>query len=183
MCFRMQIKRRALLGPRLRLMAIAVLTMIAASTLARSAEDYFHSGADRYLDDQIDEALALVIEGLEIHENDPKLLALKELLERQQEEQDQNDEEQERDESETDETDDEEDRDEDQDRDPEEEPDSDPDQDPDSQDEEEPEPLDPEDLSLEEALQLLQSLDEDERAYRDEMRIILGDPEDVEKDW
>ncbi len=166
-----------------KLVAMLAIFMIAASTLAKSAEDYFHSGADRYLEDQIDEALALVVEGLGIYENDPKLLALKELLERQQQEQDQNDEDQEedQDESDRDEADDDEDRDED--REPEDEPDADPDQDPDSEDESEPEPLDPEDITLEDALRLLQSLEEDEQAYRDEMQIILGTPEDVEKDW
>ncbi len=175
------------LGAAEKLIATLALFMIAATLLANSPEDYFHTGADRYLDDQLDDALAAVVEGLSRYENDPKLLALKELLERQQEEQDQKDEDREEDQDESDpereDAEDDEDRDEDQDEEPDEEPDGDPDQDPESEDESEPEPLDPEDLSLEDMLRLLQSLDEDEKAYRDEMRIILGDPEDVEKDW
>jgi len=70
---------------------IALLMLIGSIALAQTnappAVDFFNAGSATYIRDTPERALAIVNEGLNIHPQDEKLLKLKELLEKKQDEQ------------------------------------------------------------------------------------------------
>ena len=62
---------------------------------AQTSGDYFHSGAQYYIDSQLQQAIAAVTRGLEIEPQNPQLQALLEKLKEQQKQQQQNQDQQE----------------------------------------------------------------------------------------
>ncbi len=69
------------------LLSLFVFAGIAVS--AQDAESYFHRGANSYINSQLQDAINIVDEGLFQHPNDPKLNALKQKLEEEKEKQQQ----------------------------------------------------------------------------------------------
>lgn len=70
--------------------ARCILCVLAAAWIARAAEDagyYFDRGAERYTRDDAEQAKRWVSDGLAVYPEDPRLLALKQLLDQQQQQQ------------------------------------------------------------------------------------------------
>lgn len=68
-------------------LALTVLGLLAGVThlYAQTAETAFHGGAQVYVDGQLQEADEIVMDGLSSHPDDPKLLALKALIDEEKE--------------------------------------------------------------------------------------------------
>lgn len=176
-----------------RALALAGLFLVSSGTgllaKARSPDRYFNAGANRYIDDEIESAKQIVEEGLERYRNDPKLNAVKKLLDRQEQEdqkdQDQQDQDEKQDQQKQDEDqqdkNDQQDQNEKQDQQDQERGDSQENQD--KQKQEQQQQPTPEEISREEAEMLLDAMEQDEKAAREKMRLMLGRPQKVEKDW
>lgn len=72
-----------------RLLLIVFLTFLTAPILAQSADQYFHNGAQFFINADLQTSLNYVEEGLSEHPNDRKLNALYEKLKEEQEKQQQ----------------------------------------------------------------------------------------------
>jgi Ca-activated chloride channel homolog len=70
--------------------SISLLVILCCSAGAQTAEDFFHSGAQSYLTNNVQLALQRVDEGLKRFPDDMKLKKLEELLKKQQQQQQQN---------------------------------------------------------------------------------------------
>jgi hypothetical protein len=167
--------------------AILLLAAIAGTALADTAEideTYFHPAANLYIHGDAAGASNLVAKGLSLYPNDAKLKRLKDLLDQQdqqdeqqnqnnQDQQDQEDQEDQQNQNEQDERDDQEDQ---QNQNEQDERD-------DQQQQPEQEPRPPEEMTPEEARQLLDAMKQEEKNERMQLRPILGNPVEVEKDW
>lgn len=78
-----------------RLLSLSLLLMICCHAGAQTADDFFHSGAQSYLTNNVAGALEVVTNGLQRFPDDEKLQKLYELLNQKQQQQQQNQKEQE----------------------------------------------------------------------------------------
>ncbi len=176
---------------------------VLAQDAADSAEGYFHMAAHHFIDNEIEPAKTAVNAGLQLQPNDPKLLALKAEIEKQEEQNAQNqNQESQNSESEGEEEEQEQDSDQQQEQDPDNEQEGSSQEQEDSQQEgqqgnqqessesqeeesqpSEEEPADPTELSKEQAERILQALQNEEGKLLREVRKVKGRPRRVEKDW
>lgn len=159
--------------------SIFILSLMAHVALAASPEidaAYFHPAASHYIQGDSTSASNLVVKGLSLYPDDAKLKRLKDLLEQEQEqEQEQNDDQENQDDQEN--PDDQENSD-DQENPDEENPD------PDESNEEQPaEPPSAEQMTADEAEQLLDAMRQEEQNKRRQLHPVLGAPVKVDKDW
>ena len=157
-----------------------LLALLLLGTLHADVDStFFHPAASAFIHGDANTASNKVAQGLQQYPNDPKLQRLKELLEQQQENEDQQDQ---------------------QDNQNQQDPSNDP-QDPqqqqnDSENNPNNDPSDPsdsppnttpppqaEEMTPEEAQQLLDAMRQDEENKRSQLRPIMGAPVRVEKDW
>jgi Ca-activated chloride channel family protein len=142
---------------------------------------YFHPAASRYIHGDTTSASNLVVQGLSIDPEDGKLLRLKELLEQQQEQQQNQDDQQNQDQQQQDQQ-------EDQNQDQQDEP---PKQNPEEQEQEQEQdqqdqqakPPSAEEMSADEAEQLLDAMKQEEQNKRLQLHPVMGAPVKVDKDW
>ena len=160
------------------LASILFLGLAASGALAESTEvdaQYFHPAASLYIQGDTASASNLVAQGLSIHPDDGKLKRLKELLEKQQEQQ--QDQEKKDDQQQNQEQQD----------DPEEQgqpPPPEQEQTPEQeQPPEKPEPQSAEQMSEDEAKQLLDAMRQEEKNKRLQLHPVMGPPVKVDKDW
>jgi len=157
---------------------ILVLTGLALAALADNPEvdsTYFHPAASLYIHGDTVAASNLVEQGLAVFPDDGKLKRLKELLEKQQQqdknEQDKNQQDQEK-----------QDQQQDQPTDPQ-------DQEPSERNEdqadqqEQPEPQRAEQMNQDEAERLLDAMKQEEKNKRLDLHPVMGRPVNVDKDW
>ena len=172
-----------------------------STSRAQSAMDFFHTGAQAYVGEELQEALNLVEAGLEIEPDNARLIALKEKIEEEQENQEnqqgdnneqssenqQNQEENQQENREQQDT--EEESEQQQDQQEEQQQDGDPQEDQQNQEQEQEarpdqnQPPDPDQLSKEQAERILQALENEEEKLLREIQKIKGRPRRVEKDW
>ena len=184
-----------------------VFSVLAASAQAQpqtqTSGDYFHEAGQEYIGDALDEALATVGEGLQTYPDDAKLQALKEKLEEEQENQQQQSESGEENEDEGEKGEDQEpqgeenESEEEQDQDQEgeseqDEPQSgeqeqqsedDPEQSGAQDEQPQPAPQDPTELSQEQAERILQALGDEEEQLLRQVQKLPARPRAVKKDW
>ena len=157
-------------------------------------KDYFNRGSAHFIKGQRDEALAEVKAGLNLYPDDYYLQALKKAIEEDKQQQ-QNQDQQKKDQEKKDqEKKDQEQKQKDQDKkkqDQEKQDKQEKDQQQDQKDEQEKkqdqeqqaQPVKAEDMTKEEAMQLLDALKQQEQADREKIRVSVGAPVPVEKDW
>jgi len=160
-----------------------VLGMLLTASASRAADEvdvdatYFHPAASYYIHGDSSSASNLVARGLVLYPDDGKLKRLKELLEKQQEEQNQENEDNQQ---ENQEQQPEENEPSEQENDGEQEEEQEPNQPP----EEQPaEPEIPEQMSEDEAKQLLDAMRQEEKNKRLQLQPVMGTPVKVDKDW
>lgn len=152
--------------------------LLAATSFAEEGEvdidaTYFHPAASFYIHGDTTSASNLVVRGLSLFPDDGKLLRLKELLEQQQEQQqNEDDQQQDQDQQQDDQQEDQQDQ---QDQNQEE-------QQQDQQDQQ-PEPPSAEEMSADEAEQLLDAMRQEEQNKRLQLHPVMGVPVNVDKDW
>ncbi|MBN2702778.1 MAG: hypothetical protein JXR23_01070 [Pontiellaceae bacterium] len=168
---------------------LTILTLAtAASVYAETVEEeldidntFFHPAAGSYIHGDTTTASNLVAQGLVQYPDDPKLIELKKLLEQQQQQQQQQQEKQQS-------------QDEQQQKEQDQEPEQKDQQQEDQQDaqQQQPEEQQPqsiqsqkseEELSQEEAMRLLDAMKQEEERRRRQLKIQVGRPVKVEKDW
>jgi Ca-activated chloride channel family protein len=160
----------------------AILLIAATAGIVRADtvevdETYFHPAASLYIHGDAAGASNLVATGLSLYPNDAKLKRLKDLLEQQeQEQQEQNN----QDQQEQDQQDQQEQNNQDQQEQDEQQQEP---NEPEEQDGQQQEPRPPEEMTPEEARQLLDAMKQEEKNERMQLRPILGNPVEVEKDW
>ena len=158
------------------LVSILLLSIAATATLADTAErdaEFFHPAASLYIQGDATSASNLVAKGLSIYPEDGKLLRLKELLEQQQEqEQQQKDQQQQNEEQQNQEQNEEPQNQENQNQ-----------SDPNEEQQQPPEPQTAEQMSEDEAKQLLDAMRQEEQNKRMQLHPVLGRPVKVDKDW
>jgi outer membrane biosynthesis protein TonB len=153
---------------------ILILAALAAAAIADNPEadsTYFHPAASLYIQGSMAAASNLVARGLAEFPDDGKLKRLKELIEQQQQNE-QNQDQQQNDEPQDD-----------NDRDQEPQDDNDRDQEPQEQTKQQPEPQRAEQMSQDEAERLLDAMKQEEKNKRLELHPVMGHPVKVEKDW
>lgn len=169
---------------------LLVLCSIFGGVLAAAAEPgdvdidatYFHPAASHYIHGDATSASNLVAKGLSLFPEDGKLLRLKELLEQQQEQQQNEDQQQNQDQSQDqDKQQDQKDQ-QDQQQDQQEEQ-QDQNQEQQDQQQEQPEPPSAEQMSEDEAEQLLDAMRQEEQNKRLQLHPVMGAPVKVDKDW
>jgi outer membrane biosynthesis protein TonB len=175
-----------------------LLTAFAATVCAEELMDsdadtvYFHPAASLYIHGDGAGASNLVVRGLHQFPNDAKLLRLKELLEQQQQneqnqddqQQDEQNPDQQQDEQNQDQQQDEQNQDQQQDdRQQEQNPDQQQNPDEQQQDNQQPNPQRAEEMTQDEAEQLLDAMKQEEENKRLQLHPILGAPVKVDKDW
>ncbi len=127
------------------------MTVMTCPAIADSPDDFFNESAYFYTDKKKDAALEKVNAGLHIYPENPKLIILKELLEKTpQQQQEQNQEQQSQQEEQ-------------------------------QQEQPKPKPLD--EMSKEEAEMMLDAMKKNEKAQREQIQMLLGKPQPVDKDW
>ena len=147
--------------------------LLAATSLAETGEvdidaAYFHPAASLFIHGDTTSASNLVARGLSLYPEDGKLLRLKELLEQQQEQQqNEDDQQQSQDQQQDDQQEDQQDQ---------------QDQQQDQQCQQ-PEPPSAEEMSADEAEQLLDAMRQEEQNKRLQLHPVMGVPLNVEKDW
>lgn len=143
------------------------LTIAALADNPEADSAYFHPAASLYIQGNAGDASNLVARGLAEFPNDGKLKRLKELLEKQQdqEQQDQQNQEQEQDSQDQQQDDQQQDQ---------------PDQ---PEQQQQPEPQRAEQMSQDEAEQLLDAMKQEEKNKRLELHPVMGRPVKVDKDW
>jgi len=143
--------------------------------------DYFHKGSNSYIDKKTEAAEKTVEEGLQAYPNERKLQALKKLLKQQQQQkkdQEQKQEDKQKQDKERDQQNKEQEdkkRQDQQDKQQQE-------QKQQKQDEQQ-EQAKPEEMTEEEARMLLDAMEQEEKAKREKMKIMMGKPQHVEKNW
>ncbi|MBT8041785.1 MAG: hypothetical protein KJN98_01300 [Pontiella sp.] len=144
---------------------------------------YFHPAASLYIRGDTPAASNLVAQGLSFFPDDGKLLRLKELLEKQQEQQDQNDQQQnqdqqdqQQDENQNDQQDQQDQQDQDQQQDEQE-------QEQQQEQQQQSEPPRAEEMSPDEAQRLLDAMKQEEENKRLLLHPVMGAPIKVDKDW
>jgi len=143
---------------------------------------YFHPAASYYIHGDATSASNLVAKGLSLFPEDGKLLRLKELLDQQQEQQQNEDQQQNQDQSQDqDKQQDQKDQ-QDQQQDQQEEQ-QDQNQEQQDQQQEQPEPPSAEQMSEDEAEQLLDAMRQEEQNKRLQLHPVMGAPVKVDKDW
>jgi outer membrane biosynthesis protein TonB len=169
------------------------------SDLPDSPDSYFNNSAFLYTDEKTDLALENVEEGLQKYPNNIKLIKLKELLEKQQqqEQQQQNEQNQDQQDQQDQKQDNQQNQDQQQaqkdkqdqnkdqqDKDKQDQQDQ-QQQDQQQQDQQQAQPKSAEEMTAEEAKMLLDAMRNEEKAQREAMRIIMGEPEPPQngKDW
>ncbi len=161
------------------LASILTMGLAVAGALADSTEvdaQYFHPAASLYIQGDTASASNLVAKGLSIHPDDGKLKRLKELLEKQQEQQqdqENKDDQQQNQEQQQDDP-------EEQGQPPPPEQEQTPEQ---EQPPEKPEPQSAEQMSKDEAEQLLDAMRQEEKNKRLQLHPVMGAPVKVDKDW
>jgi len=140
---------------------------------------YFHPAASYYIHGDATSASNLVTKGLSLFPEDGKLLRLKELLDQQQEQQQNEDQQQNQDQSQDqDKQQDQKDQQQDQ-----QEEQQDQNQEQQDQQQEQPEPPSAEQMSEDEAKQLLDAMRQEEQNKRLQLHPVMGAPVKVDKDW
>ena len=169
---------------------LSILFLSAALTVFADSETdstYFHPAASMYIHGDSTSASNLVVRGLSLFPEDGKLLRLKELIDQQQEDQENEDNQDKQQQQENEDQDKPQDEDQDQDDSqdpPEDEEDPNQDQDQDQQDQSpEPEPPKAEQMSKDEAEQLLDAMKQEEENKRLQLHPVMGRPVKVDKDW
>jgi hypothetical protein len=164
------------------LACILLASLFATALAAQTGEvdidtTYFHPAASLYIHGDATGASNLVAKGLSVFPDDGKLLRLKDLLEQQQEQQ-QNEDNQQQDDQQQDQQDQQDDQQQDQ-------QDQQQDQSEDQSEEQsqQPEPPSAEQMSADEAEQLLDAMRQEEQNKRLQLHPVLGAPVNVEKDW
>ena len=172
--------------------------ILAASVMAATAEEvnvdavYFHPAANLYIHGDTAGASNLVARGLSLFPDDGKLLRLKDLLDQEQEQQD--DQQQDQDQQDQDQQDDQQqddqqqdDQDQQDDQEQQDDPADEDGEDPEQQDSPEDGPQQPppqaEEMSRDEAEQLLDAMRQEEQNKRLQLHPVLGAPVKVDKDW
>jgi len=154
-------------------LSILILGLVAASALADSSEsdsNYFHPAASLYIQGDSTAASNLVVKGLSVYPDDGKLKRLLELLKQQQEqEQQQRDQQNQNDQQQNQ---DQENQQEQQPQDQEQE-----------QQQQPPKPQSAEEMTEDEAKQLLDAMRQEEQNKRMQLHPVLGAPVKVDKDW
>jgi hypothetical protein len=163
--------------------------MLAVSAMAVSAEEvnvdavYFHPAANLYIHGETAGASNLVARGLSLFPDDGKLLRLKDLLDQQQEQpEDQQQEDQEQDDQQQ-QDDDQEQEDQEQEDDQADENGEDTEQQDDPEESPQQAPPQAEEMSRDEAEQLLDAMRQEEQNKRLQLHPVLGAPVKVDKDW
>ena len=147
---------------------------MAATSLAETGEvdidaAYFHPAASLFIHGDTTSASNLVARGLSLYPEDGKLLRLKELLEQQQEQQkNEDDQQQNQDQQQEDQQDQQDQNQEEQQQD---------------QQDQQTEPPSAEEMSADEAEQLLDAMRQEEQNKRLQLHPVMGAPVNVEKDW
>lgn len=148
-------------------LSAGLITVMICPAIADTPDDYFNESAYHYTDNRQEEALEKVESGLEIYPENPKLIMLKELLEKppqqqqdqqQQDEQDQDNEDQQK-------------------QQPQEE------QSGQEEQQEQPQPRPSNEMTEEEAEMMLDAMKNDEKTQREQIQMLLGKPQPVDKDW
>jgi uncharacterized protein YaiI (UPF0178 family) len=168
--------------------AILMLTALAAAAGADSADvdaAYFHPAASLYIHGDAGAASNLVARGLSLYPDDGKLKRLKELLEKQQQNENQQNQDQQQDQQNQDQQQDQQDQQQDQqDRQQDQQDQQDQDQqDQDRQQAEQQQPERAEEMTEDEARQLLDAMKQEEKNKRMELHPVYGAPVRVDKDW
>ncbi len=162
-----------------------LILLCAAATWADTAEfdaTYFHPAASLYIHGDAAAASNLVARGLSINPDDGKLQRLEELLKQQQ--QDQQDQQQQDDQQNQDQEQNQEQQNDQQQNDQDNQ--QDPEQQQDQQDQEQQQPAEPqqaEQMTPEEAQQLLDAMKQEEENKRLQLHPVMGAPVKVDKDW
>ena len=162
------------------IVSIFVLSLLVTASFANTAEvdaQFFHPAASSYIQGDSTTASNLVVKGLSLYPDDGKLKRLKELLEQQQQQdqdqQNQNNQQQNQDQQQQDQ--------ENQDQENEQE------QPPPEQNQEQeqppPEPQNADQMTPDEAKQLLDAMRQEEQNKRMQLHPVLGAPVKVDKDW
>lgn len=161
--------------------SILVIGLAVAGAFAESDEvdaQYFHPAAGLYIHGDSAGASNLVEKGLSLYPDDGKLKRLKELLEKQQEQQqDQENQDQQQNDQEQDP------QEQDPQQDDQSENEENPQQEEDQGQEPQPEPQEAEQMSEDEAKQLLDAMRQEEKNKRLQLHPVMGDPVNVDKDW
>lgn len=150
-------------------LTLSILVGVALASVAFAEEaavdaTYFHPAASLYIHGDTASASNLVARGLSLHPDDGKLKRLKELLEKQKQQDDQN---QKKEKKPT-----------------EEESQKEPEQEQNQHQEEQPsEPESAEQMTEDEAKQLLDAMRQEEKNKRLQLHPVLGAPVKVDKDW
>ena len=161
--------------------SIFILSLIAASAPADTAAvdvQYFHPAASLYIQGDSAGASNLVVRGLSLHPDDGKLKRLKELLDQQQEQEQENQDDQQQDQDQQ--------QDDQQQNEPNQEnqnQEQNQDQNQEQQQEQPPEPQSAEQMSEDEAKQLMDAMRQEEQNKRLQLHPVMGAPVKVDKDW
>ncbi len=150
--------------------SILFLSLAATAILAGAAErdaEFFHPAASFYIQGDATASSNLVAKGLSIYPEDGKLLRLKDLLEKQQEQNQQQNEEQQNEEQQNQEN----------------QENQNPSEPSEEQQQQPPEPKPAEQMSEDEAKQLLDAMRQEEKNKRMQLHPVLGSPVKVDKDW
>ena len=167
-----------------KLLSIMAIGLIAAGVHATSEEvdkTYFHPAASMYIHGNAAGASNLVANGLSLYPDDGKLKRLKELLDQQQEQEQNQDQQQDNQQNQ--------DQQDQQDQQQDQEPQQDQEQNNQDQGEENeqesppPEPQHAEQMTEDEAQQLLDAMRQDEQNKRLQLHPVMGAPVKVDKDW
>ena len=161
---------------------ILILMGLAVAALADNLESdsaYFHPAASLFIQGNTAGASNLVARGLAEFPDDGKLKRLKELLENQDQDQDQQNQDQEQDQQNQDQDQDQEQdqQEQDQEQDQQEQDQN------DQQQQQQPEPQRAEQMSQDEAERLLDAMKQEEKNKRLELQPVMGRPVNVDKDW
>ena len=159
------------------LVCILLASLFATPLAAQTGEvdidaTYFHPAASLYIHGDTTGASNLVAKGLSVFPDDGKLLRLKEVLEQQQEQQqnENNQQQQNQDQQQDDQQQDQQDQQQDQ-------------QDQNQEQPQQPEPPSAEQMSADEAEQLLDAMRQEEQNKRLQLHPVMGAPVKVDKDW
>ena len=175
-----------------RLMPILLAAAAAVAAHANemdSDSSYFHPAASYYIHGDMTSASNLVAQGLAQFPEDGKLLRLKELLEQENEQQSQQDQPQDQQQDQDGESDQEQQQDQQQDpsedseQDQDQQDESEQDQQQDAQNQPQAQPPKAEEMSRDEAEQLLDAMRQEEQNKRLQLHPVMGAPVNVEKDW
>ena len=186
------------------LATVFFVLLAVAPVMGQSAQDFFHSGARTYVDARLPEALNYVESGLELEPDNARLRALKEKIEEElenqqqqqgdnneqssEDQQNQQDNQEQNSDQEQQESDEEQESEQDQQSEEEQQQDGEPQEGEESEQEQQNSPdqqmpPDTDQLSKEQAERILQALENEEEKLLREVQKIKGRPRRVEKDW